>query len=219
MEITYLGHSCFKLKGKNGTVVIDPYQGSVGFEMSNVSADIVVSSHAHPDHNAVTKVKGTARREKPFIVDAPGEYEVGGISIFGVPTFHDKSKGTERGRNTVFVVYMDHLRVCHLGDLGHELTDKQKSDIGSIDVMLVPVGGHLTIDPETAVKMVTELDPFYVIPMHYRTEEHNADVFGDLKTLKNFLDEYGVVKEPIKSLDVSADKMPEDTEVVVLQRV
>lgn len=219
MEITYLGHSAFKLKGKNGTVVCDPYQGSVGFEMSNVSADIVTSSHDHADHNAVTKVKGTARREKPFVITSPGEYEVGGISIFGVPTFHDASKGSERGRNTAFIIYMDHLRVCHLGDLGHELTDQQKTEIGSIDVLLVPVGGHFTISPEIAVKTITELDPFYVIPMHYRTEDHNADVYGDLKTLKAFLDEYGVVKEPVKSLDVDADKMPEETEVVVLSRV
>jgi L-ascorbate metabolism protein UlaG (beta-lactamase superfamily) len=219
MEITYLGHSAFKLKGKNGTVVMDPFQGSVGFEMPNVSADIVTSSHDHADHNAVNKVKGTARRDKPFIITAPGEYEVGGISIFGVPTFHDDSNGTERGRNTVFVVYMDHMRVCHVGDLGHELTDQQISDIGSIDVLLVPVGGHFTIDAEKAVKLVTELDPFYVIPMHYQTDEHNMDVFSDLQTLKHFLDEYGVVKEPVKSLDVSVDKMPEETEVVVLNRV
>jgi L-ascorbate metabolism protein UlaG (beta-lactamase superfamily) len=218
MQITYLGHSCFKLKGKNGTVVCDPYEGSVGFQMSTVSADIVISSHNHPDHNAVNKVQGTARREKPLVIDAPGEYEVGGISIFGVPTFHDTSKGTERGRNTVYVVYMDHLRVCHLGDLGHELTDAQKSEIGAVDVLLVPVGGHFTINAEEAVKMITELDPFYVIPMHYRTEEHNLDVFADLQPLKKFLDEYGVIKEPVKSLDVEQDRLPEETEIVVLAR-
>ncbi|MEO8581830.1 MAG: MBL fold metallo-hydrolase [Patescibacteria group bacterium] len=218
MEITYLGHSCFKLKGKNGTVVCDPFQGSVGFEMSSVSADIVTSSHDHPDHNAISKVKGTARREKPFVINMPGEYEVGGISIFGVPTYHDKSKGTERGSNTIYIIYMDHLRVCHLGDLGHELTDAQKSQIGSIDVLLLPVGGKFTIDAATAVKLITELDPFYVIPMHYRTEEHDAELFGELMPLKKFLDEYGVNKEPVKSLDVDAEKMPEEAEVVVLQR-
>lgn len=218
MEITYLGHSCFKLKGKNGTVVCDPYQGTVGFEMPNVSADIVTSSHDHSDHNAVSRVKGTARRDKPFVINAPGEYEVGGISIFGVPTFHDGSKGTERGRNSVFVIFMDHLRVCHLGDLGHELTDAQKSAIGPIDVLLVPVGGKFTINAEQAVKTIVSLDPSYVIPMHFRTDEHNPDLFSELTTLKEFLDEYGVTKTPVKSLEVSADRLPEETEVVVLAR-
>lgn len=218
MEITYLGHSCFKIKGKAGTVVMDPFEATVGFAMSTVSADIVTTSHDHSDHNAVNRVKGTARREKPFIIDAPGEYEVGGISIFGVPTFHDQSKGTERGKNTVFVVYMDHLRVCHLGDLGHELTDQQKGEVGAIDVLLVPVGGKFTIDSATAVKVLTDLDPTYVIPMHYRTPEHNLDLFSELQTLQDFLNEYGVVKEPIKSLDIQADKLPEETEVVVLER-
>lgn len=218
MEITYLGHSCFKLKGKAGTVVCDPFQGSVGFAMSTVSADVVTSSHDHPDHNAVERVKGTARRAEPFIIKTPGEYEVGGISIFGVPTFHDESKGTERGRNTVFTIYMEHLRICHLGDLGHDLTDAQLAEIGEISVLMIPVGGGFTIDAETAVKIINKLDPFYVIPMHYNTDEHNQDVFGDIKPLKTFLDEYGVNKEPIKSLEVSADKMPEETEIVVLQR-
>jgi L-ascorbate metabolism protein UlaG (beta-lactamase superfamily) len=218
MEITYLGHSCIRIKGKNGTVIMDPYDGSVGMSMSNVSADIVTSSHNHPDHNAVTRVKGTARREKPFVIDNPGEYEVGGISIFGVPTYHDSSHGTERGRNTVFVVYMEHLRVCHLGDLGHELTDAQKSEIGEVDVLLVPVGGHFTINAEVAVKIISDLEPEYVIPIHYKTDEHNEDVFGDLQPLKKFLDEYGIIKEPVKSLEIEADKLPEETEVVVLAK-
>lgn len=218
MEISYLGHSCVKLRGKPGTVVCDPFDPSVGFSMSSVSADVVTSSHNHPDHNAVGRVKGTARREKPFIIDAPGEYEVGGISIFGVPSFHDDSQGTERGRNTIFTIYMEHLRICHLGDLGHELTDAQKSEIGAVDVLLIPVGGHFTIDAETAVKTITELDPFYVIPVHYRTDEHNLDVFGDMQPLKKFLDEYGVIKESVKSLEIEKDKLPEETEIVVLAR-
>lgn len=218
MEITYFGHSCFKIKGKAGIVVCDPYQGSVGFNMSAVTADVVTSSHDHPDHNAVDRVKPTARREAPFIITAPGEYEVGGISIFGVPTFHDTSHGTERGRNTVFTIYMDHLRICHLGDLGHDLTDEQISDIGEINVLMIPVGGYSTINPETAVKIINKLDPFYVIPMHYNTDEHDQNVFGDMKTLQKFLDEYGINKEPVKSLDVDPERLPEETEVVVLAK-
>jgi len=218
MEITYLGHSCFKLRGKPGTIVLDPYADTVGFSMSSASADIVTSSHDHSDHNAVNKVKGTARRDKPFTINTPGEYEVGGISVFGVPTYHDTSEGTERGRNTVFTVFMEHLRICHLGDLGHELTDAQKTEIGSVDVLLLPVGGHFTINSEIAVKMINEFDPSYVIPMHYRTDEHNLDLFADLQPLQTFLNEYGVTKTPVKSLTVEQASLPEETEVVVLER-
>lgn len=218
MEITYLGHSAFKIKAKNGTVVCDPYQGTVGFDMPNVSADIVTTSHDHSDHNATDKVKGTARRDKPFVIDAPGEYEVGGMSIFGVPTWHDASEGTERGRNTVFTIYAEHIRVCHLGDLGHQLTDAQVTDIGQVDILLIPVGGKFTIDAAQAVKLIGQLDPSIVIPMHYRTDEHNPDIFSELQTLNEFLNEYGVTKQPIKSLTIEADRLPEETEVVVLER-
>lgn len=219
MEITYLGHSCFKIKGKAGTVVCDPFDSSIGFSLSSASADIVTASHQHYDHNAVGKVKGTARREKPFVIEAPGEYEVGGISVFGVPTFHDASEGSERGRNVVFTFFMDYMRVCHLGDLGHELTDQQKSEIGSIDVLLIPIGGVYTIDHKAAVKIINELDPFYVIPMHYRSDEHSSEQFAQMGTLDDFFKEYGVAKQPVKLLNVEPNQMPEETELVVLERV
>lgn len=218
MEISYLGHSCFKIKGKQGTVVCDPFDSSIGFDMSNVSADIVTISHDHYDHNAVKNVKATARRDKPFVIDQPGEYEVGGISVFSVSTFHDASKGSERGKNTAYIIYMDQIRICHLGDLGHELSDKQKADIGSIHVLLVPVGGVFTIDAETAVKTINALDPAYVIPMHYKTDEHTGEQFADMKPVQEFLNEYGVTKTPVKSLDVDFSRIPEETEVVVLER-
>src|SRR5476651_2152451 len=109
MEITYLGHSCFKLKGKNGVVVTDPYDSTIGLVLPNTSADIVTVSHQHADHNAVAKINGTARRPKPFIVNDPGEYEIGGISVFGMSTFHDDNGGADRGNNTVFSIFMDDL--------------------------------------------------------------------------------------------------------------
>src|ERR1700754_4272263 len=151
MTITYHGHSCFKIKGKRGTVVTDPFGEYIGFSPSSLSADIVTVSHHHPDHDAVNKVSGTARRPKPFVIDAAGEYEIGGISVFGVPSFHDDSKGSERGRNTIYSILIDDLRVCHLGDLGHELTAEMVEDIGSPDVLLIPVGGVYSLDPAQAV--------------------------------------------------------------------
>ncbi|MDQ5951797.1 MAG: hypothetical protein QG639_1078 [Patescibacteria group bacterium] len=218
MTITYHGHSCFKIKGKRGTIVTDPYSEYVGFPLPSLSADIVTVSHQHPDHNASNKVGGTARRTKPFIIDSAGEYEVGGISVFGVPSFHDDSKGTERGRNTIFTIFVDGLRVCHLGDLGHELTETAIEEIGEVDVLLVPVGGVYSLDPVRAVKTIRALEPSIVIPMHFKTDMHKQDLFGELKTLSDFLKEYGVEVAPVEKLDLDEGNSPEETEVVVLKQ-
>ncbi|MBP9819983.1 MBL fold metallo-hydrolase [Candidatus Woesebacteria bacterium] len=216
MTITYHGHSSFKLKGKRGTVVTDPYDESIGLSLPRISADMVTVSHQHDDHNAIQKITGSARREKPFIVDQPGEYEVGGISIFGVKTFHDASEGTERGQNIVFTILVDGVRVCHLGDLGHELTSDQLDAIGSVDVLFCPVGGKYTIDPEQAVKTIRALEPGIVIPMHYRTERHNSQTFGELKTLNEFCTEYGMQPQPVAKFEVTESSVPEETELVIL---
>lgn len=216
MEITYLGHSCFRLKGANGTVITDPFDDYVGFNLPSASADIITVSHDHKDHNNFKPINGTARRNNPFIVDHPGEYEVGGISVFGVKTDHDAHGGVERGSNTVFTILIDDLRVCHLGDLGHELTQEQLAEIGQVDVLLIPVGGTYTIDPEQAVKVAKALEPSYLIPMHYKTSKHNSDVFGDLSTLEDFLKEYGAEVTPEAKLVVTKDRLPEETELVVL---
>lgn len=216
MEITYLGHSCFRLKGANGTVITDPFDDYVGFNFPSASADIVTVSHDHKDHNNFKLINGTTRRDHPFIVDHPGEYEVGGISVFGVKTDHDAQGGVERGSNTVFTILIDDLRVCHLGDLGHQLTQEQLTEIGQVDVLLIPVGGTFTIDPEQAAKIAKALEPSYLIPMHYKTSKHNSDVFGDLATLEDFLREYGAEVTPEAKLVVTKDRLPEETELVVL---
>lgn len=216
MDITYLGHSCFKLKGSAGTVVMDPYLDYVGFSMPSVTADVVTVSHQHKDHNAVQNVKTTARREKPFLIDKPGEYEVADISVFGVPTWHDANQGVERGQNSIFTVVIDTVSVCHLGDLGHELAEEQIAKIGSVDVLLCPVGGVLTINPLQAIKIIQSLDPKIVVPMHFKTAQHDQAVFGELNTLDDFLKEYGLSPTPIDKLSVDKNRLPEETEIVTL---
>jgi L-ascorbate metabolism protein UlaG (beta-lactamase superfamily) len=216
MEITYIGHSAFKLKGKNGTVLTDPFADSIGLTLPSVSADIVTVSHSHDDHNAIKKINGTARRAEPFIIEYPGEYEVGGISIFGVPSFHDDKQGAERGLNTIFTIIIDDIRVCHLGDLGHELTAGQLEQIGVVDVLLCPVGGHFTIDPKQAVSVIHSVEPSYVIPMHYQTPKH-TESFAQVQPLEVFLKEYGVQPVPQPKLVVEKLKLPEETELVVLE--
>jgi len=217
MTITYLGHSCFKLKGKRGTVLLDPYSAKVGFALPTTSADIVTMSHDHYDHNYSAGVTGTVRRPQPFLITQAGEYEVGGISVFGIATCHDNEAGSVRGSNVVFTVLIDEVRVCHLGDLGHMLTPQQVEEIGGVDVLLCPVGGEFTIDAPTALKVIHQLEPAIVIPMHYHTAQHAADL-AKLQPLSSFTQEYGTEPQPVSKLEVRPTQLPEETELVVLSQ-
>lgn len=197
MEIYPLGHASFRLKGKTGTVVTDPY-------LKDAEADIVTVSHDHFDHNVVSKVAGD-----PFVIAGPGEYEIKGISVVGVSVFHDDSEGKERGKNVVYKITIDEVRVCHLGDLGHKLTDTQLDAIGDVDILFIPVGGKYTIDNKTAVQVVAQLEPLVVVPMHYG---------GELEPVQSFLKEMGaegVAAQP--KLVLSKEKLPETTTVIVLE--
>ncbi|NCN24044.1 MAG: MBL fold metallo-hydrolase [Candidatus Pacebacteria bacterium CG10_big_fil_rev_8_21_14_0_10_42_12] len=218
MILTFHGHSCFKLKGADGTVVTDPFHEYIGYPLPSMSADIVTVSHDHKDHASSDKIRGTARRKNPFIVDKSGEYEVCGISVFGVPSFHDDSKGAERGPNVIFTILIDGLRVCHLGDLGHELSQTQIEAIGSVDILLCPVGGTFTLDPKTAVKVIRAIEPSITIPMHYNTPDLDQKVFADLKTRDEFAKEFGAEIKPVVSLDISRAQLPEENELVILER-
>src|SRR3989344_5179085 len=151
MEINYLGHASFRLKGKNSTVITDPFNPEmVGLKMPKQLADMVTVSHQHPDHNYVEGVK--AKGDQLLVFDAPGEYESKGIDIRAWRTFHDDQKGTTRGVNTVFQIVIEGVSVTHLGDLGHLLDDKIIEAIGETDVLMVPVGGYYTIDAVQAAK-------------------------------------------------------------------
>lgn len=215
MEITYLGHSCFKLKGKQGTVITDPFSSEIGLEMPSASADVVTFSHEHPDHNNAAAVSTTARRKHPFWVNKAGEYEIAGISVFGYQSFHDNSEGKERGANNIYKIVLDGISVVHLGDLGHTLSDSLIEKLGNVDVLLCPVGGEVTIDADTAMEIIKDIEPCYVIPMHFKTDKHSA-TFEKLKTLADFEKVYGVNVEPIKSLTVNAPGSSEQTALVVL---
>lgn len=218
MDITYLGHSCFKLRGKSASVVTDPYDTTVGLSLPRVSADLVTVSHAHGDHSEADKISGTARRKDPYVIQAPGEYEVEDVSVFGWSSFHDNVKGEERGRNVIYVIHIDDIRVCHLGDLGHELEDSLVDDLGKVDVLMVPVGGVYTIDASTATKVVGQLQPGIVIPMHFRTKQHDQKLFGQLQTVDEFLQAMESDKiEPVNKLSLNPGDIPEETEIVVLE--
>lgn len=219
MEITYLGHSCFRIKGKKNIIVTDPFDHPrLGFKMPPTSADIVTISHHHQDHDSTAVVKATSKRSEPFLVDGPGEYEIAAVSIFGIASFHDNSSGAKRGENTVYVINLDGLRLAHLGDLGHKLTETQLEEVNGVDILFIPIGGTYTIDDNEAIEVIGQIEPLIVIPMHYLTKEMKSD-FGIKLTVDDFLKAIG--EEGIKTRDkliISKDKLPQEREIVVLKR-
>ncbi|MCL4338184.1 MBL fold metallo-hydrolase [Patescibacteria group bacterium] len=214
MEITYLGHSSFKLRGRSAVVVTDPYNPEkTGMKFPKVAADIVTISHGHADHSWGEGVEGD-----PLIISGPGEYESKGIKIFGLSTYHDQSKGSERGLNTIYRIEIDGIYIVHLGDLGHKLDDKTLDALDGVNVLLIPVGGYYTISADIASEVVSQVEPDIVIPMHYRTESHKAESFAKVATLDVFLKQMG--KEnlaPVPKLLVTKDKLPSEMTVVVME--
>ncbi|NTW97720.1 MAG: MBL fold metallo-hydrolase [Oscillochloris sp.] len=218
-DVQYLGHSCFRLRGRDGIVLCDPYSRAIGIDLGRPSAHIVTVSHDHADHNFVAGVKPL--RERLFVIDGPGEYEVSGVLITGVRTAHDTSKGAERGFNTVFVIHLDDVVFCHLGDLGHELTQAQLEEIGNVDVLFVPVGGGETIGPAEANNVIGQIEPKIVVPMHYASAQLSFEY--DLAPLEKFTHERGIKEfTPEEKLSVTTANLPpesEETRVVILRAV
>src|SRR5579875_2058938 len=164
MEIVWHGHAHFRIRGREGVVVTDPTPRKGNGSAPRTAADVVTISHGHPGHSQAGLVGG-----QPKVLTGPGEYEVKGINIVGIPTFHDAERGRKRGKNTAYLINLDELVVCHLGDLGQIPTAEQVDQIGdNVDVLLVPVGGGGTIDAAQAVEVISLIDPRVVIPMHYQ---------------------------------------------------
>lgn len=213
MEITYIGHSCFKLKGKETTIVIDPYDPKIGYKMPKTDADILLVTHHHFDHNNTAAVANYSH-----LIDSPGEYEIKGTFIRGIQTFHDDQQGAERGGQTIFEMEIDGVNVVHLGDLGHELSKEALEKISDVNVLLIPVGGAYTINAKTAAKVVSSLEPGYVIPMHYKTDDLTG--IDQLEPVTKFLDEMGLDEKTVRKEDKlkisSKNDIPEETEVIVL---
>ncbi|MEE9400962.1 MAG: MBL fold metallo-hydrolase [Dehalococcoidia bacterium] len=208
MEIVWLGHSCFRIRGKEATIVTDPFDRTLGYPVKKLTANIVTVSHPHPQHSFLEDVAGS-----PKVISRPGEYEIANVFINGIATFHDADGGEHRGKNTVYLVQIEEVSICHLGDLGHVPTAEQIEQMSDTDILMVPVGGGATIGAAAAVEIISLLQPKLVIPMHFKTEV----VKMDLEPLEHFLKEMGlkeVVTQP--KLNVSKSGLPADTSVVVL---
>ncbi len=214
MEVQYLGHSCFRLRGKKMTIICDPFDPSLGIKILPTKADIITISHHHYDHNSPDQIKGTPERSQPFIIDGPGEYEIGGVSILGVPSYHDNKQGAERGKNTIYKIEIDEVKVCHLGDLGHKLSEETVSQLGEIDVLLIPVGGKFTIGSLAAAEVIAQLEPSVVIPMHYKMPGVNLEIDPP----DRFFEVMGMEKVEKRSvLKIVSGQVPEEREIFLLE--
>lgn len=169
-EITWFGHACFNIRGRDASVVMDPVPSSSGYDTGTLAADVVTVSHDHPGHTAVDQIQDGYR-----LLNGPGEYEIREIFITGIQTYHDAEKGKQLGKNTVYVVEFEDLVICHLGDIGHVLTEDQVELVSSVDVLLVPAGGGPTISPSQAGEIIGQVAPGIIIPMQFRTEQGDTE--------------------------------------------
>jgi len=209
MDITWYGHSCFRLSDRGVVIVTDPPSDELGYQRPRIRANVVTISHEHPGHNNRIGFRGG-----PRFFDGPGEYEVGGVFITGIATYHDGRRGASRGRNTVFVFDFGGLTVCHLGDLGHVLSQSQAEALSEVDVLLIPVGGLHTLDATKAAEVISLVEPRIVIPMHYKTPREKAR----LHKVDRFLKEMGLTPSPPQpELRVTKSSLPDQTEVVLLK--
>jgi len=208
MEITWLGHSCFLIKGKEQTIITDPCHPDLGYRLGEPEADIATLSHFHPGHNYI---EGVA--DDPKQIRSPGEYEIGGTFVTGVASFHDDKKGELKGKNTIYVIEMDGITLCHLGDLGHPLDPHLVEELGDVDILFLPVGEMSTIPVDIAVEIVRQLEPPVVIPMHYKTEAFT----GNLSLVDKFLDEMRIRElEARPKLSITSSSLPATTQTIVL---
>src|SRR5256884_8837371 len=205
-----LGSGCFGRRATGGAVVPAPRPPAIGLKLSRMDAEVVTVSHEHENHNYTQVV-----RDGAYEIRGPGEYEVAGVSVIGVPTFHDADKGAKHGRNTVYLIEIDDVRVCHLGDLGHKLEDTDAEAIASPDVLLVPVGGRTAINGAQAADVGRQLEPRYVVPMHYAIPGLKLQ----LDPIDRFLKEMGVTaSEPQPKLSVQKSSVAAyETKVIVLE--
>ena len=212
MKIKWLGHASFLITSDNGTrIITDPYKtgGDLMYGEVKVPADIVTVSHEHGDHNNTAVIAGN-----PQIIRGTKLTEAKGIKFSGIATFHDEKQGKERGLNTVFCFEVDGIRFCHLGDIGHMLTEAQIARIGKVDILLTPVGGVWAIDAATAWDIANKLKAKVIIPMHFRNERCDFPV----ATVDDFLTgKKNVIMADSSEIEFRAGKLPVETQIIVLK--
>lgn len=211
MKITWIGHSCFLIEGKDVTVITDPYDEHIPYRAPNFPANVVTVSHEHFDHNAVHRVLGS-----PEVVRGPGEHTARGVRFTGIATFHDEVQGKKRGENTVFTFTIDGITLAHFGDLGHVLNEEQLAQLADVQVAMIPVGGYFTIDADQAAQIVAKLPQVKVIiPMHYKTDILGPDF--PIDPVEKFTSRMqNIVEIGSEEVVLTQDSLPSSPEVWIL---
>jgi len=210
MEIVWINHSCFALKGETTTVLTDPFSSEIGDSSQFPEADIMITSNEHPNHCNTDAVPGAG-----YIVNTPGEYDIHGTYIRSIATAL-KSESGEPKRNLITIIEMEKLTIAHLGDLGEIPPSRHLEELNHVDVLLVPAGGDGTISPQDAARIVNLTEPKIVIPMHYKTDATRIS----LETADKFLEELGYQQEPsLARLQVTDTNLPADRKIVILSPV
>jgi len=212
MNIKWIGHSCFLITSDKGVKILtDPFKrdSSLSYPRATESVDIVTVSHGHQDHSDVDAVLG-----RPAVLKGAVQKTMQDVVIRTLSTFHDESKGKERGANTIFCFNVDTINICHLGDLGHQLSSAEIKTLGKVDVLLIPVGGVFTIDAEGASMVYDDIKPRVAIPMHFKTDR--------CQWLKTTADDFAKGKKHVKKMDsneveFSAGGMPDTSEILILK--
>jgi L-ascorbate metabolism protein UlaG (beta-lactamase superfamily) len=208
VDITWLGLSCFRIRGSQAIIITDPFPPGLGYTLGKQTADIVTVSHQHPSHSYDQGISGEHR-----LLKGPGEYEISGVLILGIAAYHDAVKGQSRGKNTLYLMEIDGVAVCHLGDIGHVLSDEQVEEMGNVDILMLPVGGVSTINAAMAAEIIRKLEPKVVLPMHYKTPKTDRE----LEPVENFLKEMGLGQvESRPKFSVSKSNLPISTQVILL---
>ena len=215
MNITWYGHSCFKLQSKDIVLITDPFDKKIGLRPPYGAANIVTVSHDHYDHNNFKIIKGD-----PFIVDSTGEYEIKKITIRGIDSYHDNKEGKERGFNVIYVIETEDIKICHLGDFGQEgFLNSQLEKIGQIDILFIPIGGVFTIDWKLASTIISQIEPRIVIPMHYKVSGVRGELLK-LDSADNFCKEHGVsAKDAVEKFSIKKKDLPQDEAKFVLMKI
>ncbi len=218
MQIIWHGQSCFQIEARHNkseltSIVIDPFSEEIGLRLPKLQADIVLVTHSHSDHNNIKGVEGS-----PFLIQEPGEYEIKKVFVQGISAWHDQKQGQERGPNIIYTIEAEDLRLCHLGDFGQkELTEEQMDKIGNVDVLMIPIGGVYTISAKEAIKVMSQIEPRIIIPMHYQIPKLKTKI--KLDGLDKLLKVMGIKNiEPINKLSIkSKDISPEEAKIIVLK--
>lgn len=213
MVITWYGQACFKIQSGDLAIAIDPYAKEIGLTPPRFRADVAFVTHGHFDHGNTASLAGD-----PFVISGPGEYEVKGVAARGIETFHDANRGAERGLNTMYRIEVEGISILHMGDFGEEkMRDSTLEEVGDIDILMIPVGGFYTIDAQAAARVVRQVEPTYVIPMHYKMPGIKANIEGP----ERFFKEMGIAKPEamdkfvLKKKDILHDTK---TQLVVLKQ-